>query len=68
MKRLANYKTTLCGLAVIVLAVCLKQGWLDQETVMTAGMIATALGFGFAKDHNVTGGTTRQEKPKDPQP
>lgn len=61
MKSMRNYKTTLCGVAVVVLAICLKQQWLDQETVMTAGLIATALGFGFAKDHNVTGGTKEQD-------
>jgi hypothetical protein len=68
MKNLGSYKTTLAALAVVVLAVCFKQGWLDQETVMTAGLVATALGLGFAKDHNVTGGTKRIDKPKDPQP
>lgn len=68
MKRLPNLKTTMCGIAVVLLAICLKKQWLDQETVMTAGMLVTALGFGLAKDYNVTGGTKSVDKPKDPQP
>jgi hypothetical protein len=68
MKRLANYKTTLVGLCAIPLAVCLQNGWLTQESVMTASLIlATLLGL-VAKDHDVTGGAKRVDKPKDPQP
>ena len=63
-----NYKTTLAAVAVVGLAVCFKQGWIDQETVILAGMAATALGLGFSKDHDATGGTRRVDKDKDSKP
>ena len=68
MKRLTNIKTTMAGVAALAIGVLLKTGLLDLETAMAGATIATALGFLAAKDHNVTGGTKSQDKPKDPQP
>ena len=68
MKKLLTMKTTLIGLCAIPLAVCLKFGWLDQESIMAAALILTTLLGLVAKDYNVTGGTKRIDKPKDPQP
>lgn len=68
MKKFVSTKTTLIGLCAIPLAVCLKMGWLDQESIMAAALTLTALLGLVAKDYNVTGGTKSSEKPKDPQP
>lgn len=67
MKFPANSKTTLVGLCAIPLAMCLKMGWLDQESIMAAGLILVTLLAMVSKDHDATGGTRRVDKPKDPQ-
>lgn len=59
---LANWKTT--GAAVLlvllqVLAVAIPQTFTPELTLKITG-IATILGFTFAKDGNVTGGSTKQ--------
>ena len=68
MKKLASVKTTIIGLCAIPLAICLKMGWLDQESIIAAALVLTTLLGLVSKDFNVTGGTKRIDKPKDPQP
>lgn len=61
-----SYKTTLIGLLAIPLALCLKMGWLDQESIMAAALVLTTLLGLVAKDFNAS--HSKDEKPKDPQP
>lgn len=59
-----NWKTTLGGVATILtsltaIVTMLQSGHIDTSSLITQiGMIAGGTGLIFAKDHNVTGGTT----------
>ncbi len=50
-----NWKTTVAGIIVFVVAGCVALGWISSEI---GGMIVAAaagIGLGLAKDHNKTG-------------
>jgi hypothetical protein len=59
-----NWKTTLAGVAAMLTAAGHLAGAVSDGNFSTLGtdgsMILAGLGLLFAKDHNVTGGTTRQ--------
>ena len=50
-----NWKTTLSGAIVAVLGFATYMGWITTETALAVGSFVTAIGFGVAKDNDVTG-------------
>lgn len=55
-----NWKTTAAGIAVALVASLLALGHITEEQATAIGLFLTAIGFGYSKDNNVTGGTTKQ--------
>lgn len=55
-----NWKTTIAGVLVAVLAAATYFGWLTQDQSLSITSLLTALGLIAAKDSNVTGGNVEQ--------
>lgn len=55
-----NWKTTAAGISVALVAALLSLGYITEEQATAIGLLLTAIGFGYSKDKNVTGGTTKQ--------
>lgn len=54
---LKNWKTTLSGVAIGLIATATYLGWITPDQGVSITSVLTALGFVVAKDNNVTGGT-----------
>jgi len=50
-----NWKTTLAGVLAALVGFATYMNWIDTNIAVSIGSLAAALGFGFAKDNNVTG-------------
>jgi hypothetical protein len=55
-----NWKTTLSGVAVGLIAAAAYLGWITGDQAVSITSVLTALGLIAAKDNNVTGGEVKQ--------
>jgi hypothetical protein len=55
-----NWKTTLSGVAVGLIAAAGYLGWITNDQAISITTVLTALGLIAAKDNNVTGGEVKQ--------
>jgi hypothetical protein len=55
-----NWKTTLSGVAVGLIAAAAYLGWITSDQAVSITSVLTALGLIAAKDNNVTGGEVKQ--------
>jgi hypothetical protein len=62
--KLRSYKTTICGVAVLVIAVLYNFKIIDQESVTFAISAVTALGFALSKDFNASHTKDDKDKPQ----
>ena len=62
--KLRSYKTTLCGFAVLVIAVLFNFKIIDQESVTFAIGVVTAVGFAMSKDFNASHSKDDKDKPQ----
>ena len=55
-----NWKTTLAAVITALAGVAVSLKWISPEVSVAILTIAATFGFAYAKDNNVTGGTTKQ--------
>lgn len=55
-----NWKTTLSGIAIGLIAAATYLGWITADQAVSITSVLTALGFIAAKDNNVSGGEVKQ--------
>jgi divalent metal cation (Fe/Co/Zn/Cd) transporter len=55
-----NWKTNLAALIVAGIGIATAMHWITPEVGTAIVTIVTAIGFGVAKDSNVTGGNVEQ--------
>jgi hypothetical protein len=59
-----SWKTTICAVGCIGIAVLFKMKYIDMESTLAAIAIAAAMGFGVSKDYNVSGSNKPPGEPK----
>ena len=55
-----NWKTNLAAVITALAGVAVSLKWISPEVSVAILTIAATFGFAYAKDNNVTGGTTKQ--------
>jgi hypothetical protein len=55
-----NWKTTLSGIAIGVIAAATYLNWITADQAVSITSVLTALGLIAAKDNNVSGGEVKQ--------